>query len=328
MAILVTGGAGYIGSHMVALLKEQGKDVVVIDNLSTGHRKAVLTDKFYHGDLRDDLMMSRIFIDNDIEGVIHFAADSQVGESVKDPLKYYDNNVYGTSRLLHHMVNSNVNYIVFSSTAAAYGNSGEALITEDTKTSPESPYGETKLSIEKMMDWVSKAHGINYTALRYFNACGAHMSGKIGENHQPETHLIPLVLQTALGKRNEILVFGDDYNTPDGTCVRDYIHVSDLANAHVLALDKMRNDRKNGTYNLGNGKGFSVREIIEVAKKVTGREISTRVVGRRPGDPDVLVASNELAKKELNWKIEIDDIGKIIESAWKFMVAFPDGYGG
>ncbi|MBN2852804.1 MAG: UDP-glucose 4-epimerase GalE, partial [Clostridia bacterium] len=220
MAILVTGGAGYIGSHMVALLKERGEDVVVIDNLSTGHREAVMTEKFYHGDLRDDLMMSQVFLDNNIEGVIHFAADSQVGESVKDPLKYYDNNVYGTSRLLHHMVNNNVDYIVFSSTAATYGNSGEELITEKTRTIPESPYGETKLTIEKMMDWVSNAYGIKYTALRYFNACGAHESGQIGENHQPETHLIPLVLQTALGKRSEILIYGNDYHTKDGTCVR------------------------------------------------------------------------------------------------------------
>jgi len=327
MAILVTGGAGYIGSHMVALLNELNKEVVVLDNLSTGFKQSVGNNKLYVGDLRDDNIMSKLFMENKIESVIHFAADSQVGESIINPLKYYDNNVYGTSRLLRHMIQHHVKYIVFSSTAATYGNSGEKIINEQTPTNPESPYGESKLTIEKMILWVSKSYDINYTALRYFNACGAHKSGLIGESHRPETHLIPLVLQVALKKRESIKIFGSDYNTPDGTCIRDYIHVSDLCNAHIKALEKMKKDQVNGIYNLGNNSGYSVKEIIDVSKKVTKKDIKSEVIGRRKGDPDILVASNELAKSELNWEPKITDIEEIIKSVWKFMKNFPDGYG-
>ena len=328
MSILVTGGAGYIGSHMVALLQQLNEDVVVIDNLSTGHIESLSINKIYIGDLRDDVIMNKLFSENNIEGVIHFAADSKVAESVENPLKYYNNNVYGTIKLLEYMVKNKVKHIVFSSTAATYGNIAEKLITEKTSTNPESPYGETKLTMEKMMKWVSNAHGINFTALRYFNACGAHESGNIGEAHNIETHLIPLVLKTALGQRKEIYIFGDDYDTFDGTCIRDYIHVTDLVNAHILALNKMRKENLNGIYNLGTGTGFSVKQIIDIARKVTNVDIKAVVSKRRDGDPDILVASNELAKKHLNWQPKINSIDKIIESAWNFMKNFPNGYGG
>jgi UDP-glucose 4-epimerase len=328
MAILITGGAGYIGSHMVALLNELGEDTVVIDNLSTGFKKAVKAGKLYVGDLRDDQIMNQLFVENDISGVIHFAADSIVAESVIDPLKYYDNNVYATSRLLHHMINHGVKYIVFSSTAATYGNSGLSTISESSVTVPESPYGETKLAIEKMMNWVSKSYGINYTSLRYFNACGAHKSGLIGEVHQPETHLIPLILQVALGKRKSISIYGDDYKTADGTCIRDYVHVTDLCKAHYLALQIMKKEHINGVYNLGSGKGYSVKEMIEIAKKVTKVDIEAEITNRREGDPDILIASNQLAKEKLKWEPEIIEIEQIIKSAWKFMKNYPEGYGG
>lgn len=326
MSVLVCGGAGYIGSHTVAELLARGEDVVVADNLSTGHKEAVLGGKLMVGDLRDSEFLDKVFTDNNIEAVIQFAAYSLVGESVGDPLKYYNNNVVSTLSLLTKMKQYDVDKIVFSSTAATYGEPMNVPIVETDPTVPTNPYGETKLAVEKALRWCYEAYDIKYTALRYFNAAGAHISGKIGEDHNPESHLIPIILQAALGKRDCITIFGDDYNTEDGTCVRDYIHVTDLADAHILALDKMRKDGKSNIYNLGNGNGFSVKEVVEVARKVTGIDIKAELGERRPGDPAILVASSEKAKKELAWKPKYDDLGTIIETAWKWHKEHPNGF--
>jgi UDP-glucose 4-epimerase len=326
MAILVTGGAGYIGSHTVAELLDKGEEVVVVDNLQQGHREAVLGGKLYVGDLRDGDFLDTVFKENEIEAIIHFAANSLVGESMQNPAKYYHNNVYGTLCLLEKMNRYGVKKIVFSSTAATYGEPENIPILENDRTLPTNTYGETKLAMEKMMKWFDVAHGIKYVSLRYFNAAGAHASGKIGEDHNPETHLIPIILQVALGQRPHISIFGDDYATPDGTCIRDYIHVSDLSDAHVLAVEKLRRGESSGIYNLGNGKGFSVKEVIDIARKVTGREIPAKVEARRAGDPAVLVASSERAKAELGWKPKRDSLEAIIESAWKWHQSHPNGY--
>jgi len=327
MSILVCGGAGYIGSHTVALLKEQEREVIVVDNLYKGHKKAVVPGvKLYEGDIRDKAFLTEVFTENDIEAIIDFAADSLVGESVYEPLKYYNNNVYGTLCLLEVMKVFGVKNIVFSSTAATYGQPKMSPILEDAETIPTNPYGETKLAVEKMLHWCSEAYDLNYTVLRYFNAAGAHIDGKIGEVHNPESHLIPIILQVALGKREHIQIFGDDYDTIDGTCVRDYIHVTDLAQAHILALDKMIETGKSATYNLGNGKGFSVHEVVEVARKVTGHPIPAIVSERRAGDPPTLIASSERAMKELKWQPKYHSLEKIIETAWKFHKSFPNGY--
>jgi len=326
MKILVTGGAGYIGSHTVAQLQERGDDVIVVDNLQKGHKAAIQGAKLLVGDLRDSEFLDSVFTENEIESVIHFAADSLVGESVVNPLKYYNNNVVSTLNLVTKMAEHNVDKIVFSSTAATYGEPQNTPILETDATVPTNPYGETKLAVERALRWVSEANGIKYTVLRYFNAAGAHKNGLIGEDHSPETHLIPIILKVALGLQYELGIFGDDYETPDGTCVRDYIHVTDLSDAHILALEKMKKDGKSGIYNLGNGKGFSVKEILSVAREVTGREIREKIVPRRAGDPAVLVASSELAQRELGWKPTYNDIGTIIESAWKWQSKFPQGY--
>ena len=326
MAILVTGGAGYIGSHTVLELIEKGEKVIVIDNLSKGHKEAVQGGTFYQGDLRNDEFLDEVFKKNDIEAVIHFAADSLVGESVDDPLKYYNNNVLGTVRLLLKMKETGVKKIVFSSTAAVYGEPENIPILEDDKTIPTNPYGETKLAVEKALKWSDIAYGIKYVSLRYFNAAGAHISGKIGEDHNPETHLIPLVLQVALGKREEIKIFGDDYNTVDGSCIRDYIHVTDLANAHILAVERLRNTKESAIYNLGNGKGFSVKEVIKVAREVTDKEIKQVISKRRSGDPVVLVASSEKIKRELGWNPNFGELRNIVETAWKWHIGHPKGF--
>jgi len=327
MAVLVTGGAGYIGSHAVAALLEKGEDVVVVDNLYQGHREAVLGGKLYVGDLRDEAFLARVFAENDIDGVIHFAANSLVGESMQNPGKYYHNNVYGTLCLLEAMKKADVKRIVFSSTAATYGEPEKVPIDEFDRTLPTNAYGETKLAMEKMIRWFDHAHGVKYVSLRYFNAAGAHASGKIGEDHNPESHLIPLVLQVALGQREFISVFGDDYPTEDGTCIRDYIHVSDLADAHVLALDRLRRGSGSAVYNLGNGTGFSVKQVIELSREVTGHPIPARVEARRAGDPAVLVASSERARSELGWKPGRDKLADIISSAWEWHRSHPRGYG-
>ncbi|WP_028563884.1 UDP-glucose 4-epimerase GalE [Paenibacillus pinihumi] len=326
MAVLVTGGAGYIGSHTVAALLERGESIVVLDNLQQGHKEALLGGKLYVGDLRDADVLDKVFTENQIDAVIHFAANSLVGESMKIPGKYYHNNVYGTLCLLEKMQEHGVGKIVFSSTAATYGEPENVPIDENDRTLPTNAYGETKLAMEKMMKWFDTAHGIKWISLRYFNAAGAHASGKIGEAHNPETHLVPIVLEAALGKRPHISVFGDDYATPDGTCIRDYIHVSDLADAHVLAVDKLRSGGESAVYNLGNGQGFSVNEVIEIARQVTGREIKAVVEPRRAGDPATLVASSQRARTELGWNPVRNKLEDIIASAWSWHVNNPDGY--
>ena len=297
MKILVLGGAGYIGSHTVSELVDAGEDVVIADSLETGHIEAVNPKaKFYQGDIRDKKFIDSVFDNEKIDAVIHFAANSLVGESMTNPLKYYDNNLYGTKVLLQSMVEHDVKKIVFSSTAATYGEPESIPILESDRTEPTNPYGETKLSMEKMMKWTDVAHGVHYVALRYFNACGAHVSGEIGEAHNPETHLIPLILQVPNGQRESISIFGDDYDTKDGTCVRDYIHVTDLAQAHILAVKYLMEGNESNIFNLGNGVGFTVKEVIETARKVTGKPIKAVEEGRRAGDPAVLIASSEKAK--------------------------------
>ena len=325
--ILVCGGAGYIGSHMVYELIERGEDVIVVDNLITGYAAAVHPKAtFYQVDIRDKASLSRVFESHHIDAVVHFAASSLVGESVKEPLKYYDNNVGGSRVLLEVMAQYGVKKIVFSSTAATYGNPAVSVITENEPTQPINPYGETKLAVKKMLKWSDEAYGVKSICLRYFNVAGAHTSGIIGESHQPETHLIPLILQVPLGKRPHIQVFGSDYQTPDGTCIRDYIHVSDLVSAHLLALEHLNRGAGSGIYNLGNGSGFSVLQMIEAARRVTGHDIPVVLAERRAGDPDILVASAEKAFRELGWKPRITDVEDIIRSAWHFHQKFPDGF--
>ena len=327
MNVLVCGGAGYIGSHTVYELIERGHSVVVVDSLIKGHKAAVHNEaKFYLGDIRDEEFMDRVFKENNIDAVIDFAAFSLVGESVNEPFKYYENNVYGTLKLLEAMERAGVKKIVFSSTAATYGEPENDIIVESDKTNPTNPYGETKLTVEKMLKWADNAYGIKFVALRYFNAAGAHISGKIGEDHSPETHLIPIILQPALGQREKMFIFGDDYDTPDGTCVRDYIHVTDLADAHIKALEKLFKTNESGIYNLGNGKGFSVKEVIEKAKKVTGKDFKVEIEARRSGDPSTLIASSEKAIKELGWKPKFNTLDKIIETAWNWHKDHKNGY--
>ena len=327
MAILVLGGAGYIGSHTVYELIDAGRDVVVADNLLTGFRAAVHPKaRFYQLDIRDRSALDELFTKEKIEGVIHFAASSQVGESMSDPLKYYDNNLHGTMVLLQAMVAHGVDKIVFSSTAATYGEPERVPILETDRTDPTNCYGETKLAMEHMMRWVSRAHGLKYVALRYFNACGAHPSGAIGEAHNPETHLIPLILQVPNGQREKISIFGDDYPTKDGTCIRDYIHVSDLAQAHILALDHLLQGGESDVFNLGNGVDFTVKEVIDVARAVTGHPIPAETCPRRAGDPAQLIASSKKAVEQLGWKPKYNDLNTIIASAWKWHSAHPRGY--
>ncbi|ANB56368.1 UDP-glucose 4-epimerase GalE [Anoxybacillus sp. B7M1] len=326
--ILVCGGAGYIGSHAVYRFIEKGEKVVVVDNLQTGHREAVHPEAiFCHGDIRDRRFLRHVFSSYEIDTVIHFAAHSLVGESMQEPLKYYDNNVYGTQVLLETMNEFDVKRIVFSSTAAVYGEPTQIPISETNPTVPESAYGETKLAMEKMMKWADKAYGIRYISLRYFNVAGAY-GAYLGEDHHPETHLIPLILKVALGQRSEIQIFGEDYDTHDGTCIRDYIHVLDLVDAHLLAVEKLRNGGTSDVFNLGNGSGFSVKEVIEAARRVTGRDIPALVAPRRAGDPARLVASAEKAKRELGWTPTYTSIDDIVASAWEWHQANPNGYRG
>lgn len=327
MTILVLGGAGYIGSHTVYELIDKGNDVVIIDNLETGHIEAVHEKaRFYQGDIRDRAFVDSVFDKEKIDAVIHFAANSLVGESMVNPLKYYDNNLCGTKVLLESMIAHDVKKIVFSSTAATYGEPERIPILEEDKTEPTNAYGETKLSMEKMFKWTDKAHGLKYVSLRYFNACGAHKSGKIGEAHKQETHLIPLILQVPLGQREAIQIFGDDYDTKDGTCIRDYIHVTDLAQAHILAVDYLMKGNESNIFNLGNGVGFTVKEVIDTARKVTGEEIKAVVSERRAGDPAKLIASSEKAKTVLGWQPEHANLEEIIADAWKWHKSHPHGF--
>lgn len=326
--ILVAGGAGYIGSHMVALLVKRGYEVIVADNLRTGHWQAVKgAKKLYVGDLRDNAFLEQVFSENDIDGVINFAAFSLVGESVTNPLKYYGNNVEGAVSLLSAMKTHGVDKMVFSSTAATYGEPEKQPIEEHDRTEPTNPYGATKLAIENMLKWCDRAYGIRYAALRYFNAAGSDTETGIGEDHDPESHLIPLVMKTALGQRDHIGIFGEDYSTADGTCVRDYIHVNDLAEAHLLALEYLAGGGSSDVFNLGSGDGYSVKEIIETARRVTGREIKATVEPRRAGDPSVLIASNKKAAEVLGWK-PVRGLEQIISDAWAWHSGHPNGYEG
>ena len=325
--ILVCGGAGYIGSHAVRQLIDKGEEVIIVDNLETGHEDAIHPKaKFYKVDISDEKSLNKVFEENKIDEVIHFAANSLVGESMTNPLKYFNNNVHGTEVLLKVMVAHDVNKIVFSSTAATYGEPKNIPILESDETNPTNAYGETKLCMEKMMKWADKAHGVKYISLRYFNVAGAHVSGEIGEDHNPETHLIPLILQVPLGKREFISIFGDDYETHDGTCIRDYIHVTDLADAHILAVHKLREGSESNIYNLGSGNGFTVKEMIEAARKVTEHEIPAKVCERRSGDPAKLVASSEKARRELGWNPKYENVEDMISSAWNWHKNHPNGF--
>ena len=327
MSVLVVGGAGYIGSHAVRALLARGRDVVIIDNLQTGHIESVPDEvTFYEGDIRDRAFMDETFRRESITDVLHFAANSLVGESMDEPLKYYDNNVFGTQVLLETMRKHGVGRIVFSSTAATYGDQDEMPIRETAETNPTNTYGATKLAMETMMKWCDRAFGIRFVALRYFNVAGAHPSGEIGEDHTPETHLIPLVLQVVNGQREAITVFGDDYATPDGTCIRDYIHVTDLVDAHVLALDYLEADGASDVFNLGTETGFSVLEIIEAARRATGHAIPVKTGERRAGDPAMLIASPDKAKRVLGWKPKRSTIETILTDAWNWHAARPNGY--
>ncbi|OGI04245.1 MAG: UDP-glucose 4-epimerase GalE [Candidatus Melainabacteria bacterium RIFOXYA12_FULL_32_12] len=314
--ILITGGAGYIGSHCLLDFSRAGYDCVVFDNLSEGHKEAVNTEHFYQGDLSNIDDIRGVFSKYPIEAVVHFAASCYVGISVSRPQDYYYNNVVNTLNLLKVMLEKDVKKFVFSSSCATYGDPLYVPIDEKHSQNPINPYGKTKLMIENILKDYDKAYGMKYMMLRYFNASGADNEANIGESHDPETHLIPLVLQTAMGQRDSIKVFGNDYNTPDGTCIRDYIHVNDLAQAHRLALGKLFQGSESNFYNLGIGKGYSVNEIIEISEKVSGKTINKEIVERREGDPPELVASNEKARQELGWNPIFTDIKDIIESAW------------
>lgn len=327
MSILVLGGAGYIGSHTAYEIIENGGDVVVVDNLQTGHQQALHSKaKFYKGDIRDKEFLDNLFEREKIDYVIHFAADALVGESMENPLKYYDNNLCGTMVLLKSMIEHDVKKIVFSSTCATYGQPEIVPITENEKQSPTNAYGETKLAMEKMMKWTDYAHGLKYVALRYFNAAGAHKSGKIGEDHAIETHLIPLIMQVPNGQRKEIKIFGDDYPTKDGTCIRDYIHVTDLAKAHILAMEYLSKGGRSEAFNLGTEKGYSVKEVIEMSRKVTKHPIPSVIAQRREGDPAELVSASEKAMKILGWKPENSDLEEIITTAWNWHKNHPNGF--
>ncbi|MBO3443671.1 UDP-glucose 4-epimerase GalE [Clostridium sp. CCUG 7971] len=327
MSILVLGGAGYIGSHTSHQLIKNGEDVIIVDNLQTGHMDALHKDaKFYKGDIRDREFLDKVFSENNIEAVIHFAANSLVGVSMTEPLTYYDNNVYGTQVVLETMVKYNVDKIVFSSTAAVYGEPKQIPILEDDETNPTNTYGETKLAMEKMMKWTNKSYGTRYVSLRYFNVAGAIDGGYIGEDHTPETHLIPLILQVPLKKREYITVFGEDYDTHDGSCIRDYIHVIDLADAHIKALNYLREGNESNIFNLGSGNGFTVKEMIDAAKEATKEEIKVVIGERRAGDPAKLVASSQKAKDILGWTPKFDDVKKMIGDAWNWHKSHPNGF--
>lgn len=328
MNILVTGGAGYIGSHTVKALVADGQRVIVIDNLSRGHRAAVPENvPLYVVDIHDIDRVQSILEENQIDAVMHFAAHSQVGESMENPTIYYDNNVVGSYSLLEAVRRAGVKYFVFSSTAAVYGEPEKTPITEDMPYQPTNVYGQTKLMIETMLAQFSRAYGLRYVALRYFNAAGADGSGTIGEDHTPETHLIPLILQTALGQRQSIKIFGTDYSTPDGTCIRDYVHVTDLADAHVRVLKYLAKGGESQYFNLGSQNGFSVREMIEAAKKVTGRDFKVEEAPRRAGDPAVLIAGSEKIRRVTGWQPTHSSVEQIIADAWNWHQHHPQGYG-
>lgn len=326
MSVLVCGGAGYIGSHLVRRLCDEKEDVIVVDNLCTGHRQAV--DKraeFIEGDISDQPLMRKVFEKHDIEAVIHFAAYTQVGESMIKPLEYFRNNVCATESLLEVMRDFKVRHMVFSSTAAVYGNPENEMITEKSATRPVNPYGESKLAMEKMIHWMSNAAGMTYMALRYFNVAGAQSDGTIGEDHRPETHIVPIAVKAALSN-SEFRIFGNDYPTSDGTCIRDYVHVVDLADAHYLALKALRTGHKSDVFNLGSGSGYSNGQIIENVKKVTGTDFPVTYSERRPGDPPRLVAVSDKVRRDLGWNPQNESIEKIITDAVNWHRTHPKGY--
>ncbi len=326
MRVLVAGGAGYIGSNMTAMLVGAGYEPVVYDNLSKGHAEAVVGGaEFVEGDLRDYGLLARTLKERDIEAVMHFAGFIEVAESLRQPLEFYRNNVSNTQNLLSAMVDCGVEKLVFSSTAAVYGQPEEMPITENCSTRPINPYGESKLAVERMCHWASRTGKLRYAALRYFNACGAGNNCTLGEDHEPESHLIPLVIKAALGQLQDVKVFGTDYETPDGTCIRDYIHIEDLCRAHLLALDKL-NTEKELVYNLGNGAGYSVRQVIAVVKKVSGRDFEVSETARRAGDSAVLTSDANKARRELGWQPQIPELERIIETAWRWHSRRPEGY--
>jgi UDP-glucose 4-epimerase len=325
MRILVAGGAGYIGSNMTAMLRESGHEPIVFDNLSRGHRGAVADAAFIEGDLCDFDLLVQTLKQYKIEAVMHFAALIEVAESVQEPLRYYHNNVCNTQNLLSAMESAGVDKFVFSSSAAVYGMPAEIPITEDCPKQPINPYGQTKLAVERICHYQSRAGRLRYASLRYFNAAGAGANGKIGEDHRPESHLIPLIIQAALGKRDSVSIYGTDYDTPDGTCIRDYIHIEDLCRAHLLALEKLESENEL-VYNLGNGKGYSVCQVIDTVKKVSGKNFRTVEAPRRVGDPAFLTADATKAKKELGWEPKFTELKTIIETAWRWHSSHPDGY--
>ena len=325
MKVLVCGGAGYIGSNMTALLGAQGHEPVVFDNFSKGRRSAVKGVQVITGDLADFQGLVRVLRDRQIEAVMHFAASIEVGESVQEPLKYYRNNLSNTQNLLSAMETAGVQKFVFSSTAAVYGMPEKVPITEDAPKQPINPYGETKLAVERMCQYQAKTGRLRFVALRYFNACGAGNDGRLGEDHRPESHLIPLIIQAAMGKRADIKVYGSDYPTPDGTCIRDYIHIDDLCRAHLLALDKL-GECTEMAYNLGNGQGYSVREVIDAVRRVSGRDFKVVEAGRRPGDPAILTSDASKARTELGWQPQIPGLEDMVATAWKWHTEHPDGY--
>ncbi len=316
--ILVTGGAGYIGTHMVKALLEAGHAPVTLDNLSKGHRHLLPGGEFIQGDVGDGALLDRIFRTRPIDAVMHFAAFIEVGESVADPMKYYANNASATVCLLQAMLRNGIRRFIFSSSAAVYGEPQYTPIDEAHPCRPVSPYGDSKHFIETVLSHIDLAHGFRFVSLRYFNAAGADPSGAIGECHQPETHLIPLVLEAALGKRSGVKLFGTDYDTPDGTCLRDYIHVNDLVSAHLLALNHLMDGGASEVFNLGNSRGYSVRQVIETAARVTGRHIEVVEAGRRPGDPAVLVADAARIRRMLGWKPACEDLEQIVRTAWNW----------
>jgi len=325
MRILVCGGAGYIGSNMTAMLKAEGHEPIVFDNLRTGHRSAVGHAEFVEGDLADYELLVKTLKKYKIETVMHFAALIEVSESVQVPLKYYRNNLSNTQTLLSAMEERGAEKFVFSSSAAVYGTPKEVPITEDSPKEPINPYGQTKLAVERMCYYQSQTGKLRYAALRYFNACGAGVNSQLGEDHRPESHLIPLTIQAAMGKASEIEIYGTDYETADGTCIRDYIYIEDLCRAHLLALNKLQTSREL-VYNLGNGKGYSVREVIETVKKVSGKDFKVAAAERRLGDAPILTSDATKARTELGWKIELPELEKIVETAWKWHNEHPDGY--
>ncbi|MBT9611981.1 MAG: UDP-glucose 4-epimerase GalE [Burkholderiales bacterium] len=314
--VLVVGGAGYIGSHMVKLLLQQGCNVVTLDNLSTGYRDAVVGGEFRLADLADQPALGRLFTQHRFDAVMHFASFIQVGESVKEPAKYYENNVTNTLNLLNAMVANGVKRFIFSSSAAVYGNPHSVPIPEDHPKNPINPYGRTKWMVEQILEDYDHAYGLKSVSLRYFNAAGADPEGQLGERHEPETHLIPLILRAASGRAQDIKIFGRDYDTPDGTCIRDYVHVTDLCEAHRLALDHLLEGGASAAHNLGNGNGFSVAEVVNAAKRITGRDIKITEAPRREGDPPRLVADATRARKELGWQPRLNDLDAIINHAW------------